>query len=381
MNPVLKPSPVPIVPPPVFPVTWQNPQEAEYHWTRDREHIPQPITPMFSSVAALTASAGRAPTVELYAESILGRLDLQINTCNYTRLVPFTGSRQELEARGRENRKRLNAVIFNLRETWEQEWLPALQDCWQFWAAFDLRHASLVELTEHLERTLEYATRLYEIHYRMGPPMRYALDEFTRYYTELFPGTTSLEAHRLLQGFDNQTLRIGRALYDLSQQAADIPTVAEALLNLPADKILSALQHQAESKPFIQALNCFLEAYGQRSDLWDWGYPSWLEAPRPVLNTLRNYLLQARGGQLRNPRLVQAEAAAAREQAVAQARRALLGYPHPLVDHFENLLEAAQRALVLTEEPTYYIDFNGFGWVRQVILEVESGSLPEGSPV
>ena len=116
-----------IVPPADFPVRWADPADAAYHWTRDREHNPQPITPMFSSFAALTAGAGRARTVEVYGEAILGRRDLQFNGYNYSRVVPFTGTPAEMEARIRFNREQVGAAAFRLSRLWEREWLPDLQ--------------------------------------------------------------------------------------------------------------------------------------------------------------------------------------------------------------------------------------------------------------
>ena len=42
-----------ILPPAHFPVAWANPEDETKHWTRDREHMPDPITPMFSSAASM----------------------------------------------------------------------------------------------------------------------------------------------------------------------------------------------------------------------------------------------------------------------------------------------------------------------------------------
>jgi hypothetical protein len=85
-----------ILPPAHFPVVWAHSANEAHHWTRDREHNPQPITPMFATFAACTAGPGRARTVEVYKEAILGRRDLQVNTYNYTRLEAFIGSLEEL---------------------------------------------------------------------------------------------------------------------------------------------------------------------------------------------------------------------------------------------------------------------------------------------
>ncbi|HNT23672.1 MAG TPA: PEP-utilizing enzyme [Anaerolineales bacterium] len=355
-----------ILPPADFPVTWINSDDGIYHWTRDCEHNPAPITPMFSSFAAHTAGEGRRRTVELYKESILGRLDRQINTYNYTRLIAFTGSPKEIAEREKQNRQIVGAVSARLAEAWENEWKPELDALWSYWRAFDLKGASWDDLATHFEGTLTRATRIYEIHYLMGPPMWYAIDEFEKLFCDLFAGSTALDAHRLLQGFDNKTLEIGRALWRLSRDANDVEDVRKALLELPAGEVIPVLQQSVNGVYFLARFYSFLQAYGRRSDLWDWGYPSWEEDPTPLLNNLKNYLAQPE----RDLESELAEAAQQREAAISRARQELDYYPQPVRERFETLLKAAQIALVLTEDHTFYIDFNGFGWVRRVIREL-----------
>ncbi|MEJ5309661.1 MAG: PEP-utilizing enzyme [Anaerolineae bacterium] len=363
MNTTLKTNGTPIVPPPDFPVVWANPDDAQYHWTRDREHMPNPITPMFNSVAALTAPEGLRRIAHVYDEAIVERRYWTINTYSYAHLVPFTGTPEELEARARRNREKVWAVVRQLRRVWEDEWRPALEADWAFWAAFDLEAADLDALAVHLEESLPRVAHLYEIHYLMGPPMWFAIDEFETFYCDLFPGATPLDAHRLLQGFDNKTLEIGRALWRLRDLAQAVPAVSRILIERPAAEVWAALEASAEGQAFLNELRGFLKAYGGRSDLWDWGYPSWEDDPTPVINNLKNYLAQPD----RDLRAELTLAAAEREAAIAQARCNLAGYPQPILDRFEQLLDAAQTALVLTENHTYYIDFNGFGWMHRLI--------------
>ena len=363
MNTNLTTTSTPIVPPPDFPVVWANPDDAHYHWTRDREHMPDPLTPMFNSVAALAATDALHRTANVYDEAVVKRCYTTINTYSYAHLVPFTGAPEEVAARARRYREKVWAVVSRLRQIWEDEWRPALDDDWAFWAAFDLEAADLDALAVHLEESLPRVAHLYEIHYLMGPPMWFAIDAFETFYCDLFPGATPLDAHRLLQGFDNKTLEIGRALWRLRDLAQATPAVSRILIERPAAEVWSALAASAEGQDFLDEMRAFLRAYGGRSDLWDWGYPSWEDDPTPVINNLKNYLAQPD----RDLRAELTLAAAEREAAIAQARYDLAGYPQPVLDRFEQLLDAAQTALVLTENHTYYIDFNGFGWLHRLI--------------
>lgn len=354
-----------ITPPPDFPVTWEQPEQAELHWTRDREHLPDPITPMFNSCAAAMAIASRNRSAARLDEALVARYDRPINHYLYTSVVAFRGTPGEMEARARRNREKSTAIALRLREIWEREWLPGLESHWAFWASFDLAGADLPALARHLEDSLAHGARLYEIHYYMTPPLWFAIHEFETLYCDLFPAATALDAHRLLQGFDNKTLEIGRALWRLSRLARTCPAVRAVIERHTAAEALTALEQSEDGRGFLDELRAFLRAYGGRSNLWDWGYPSWEDDPTPVFGNLKHYVTQPD----RDLAAERAAAAAEREAAVAGARAALSGYPQPVIDRFETWLQAAQLALVLTENHTYYIDFNGFGWIRRVISE------------
>ncbi|MBN1888623.1 MAG: hypothetical protein JW850_11555 [Thermoflexales bacterium] len=352
-----------ISPPPDFPVSWKNSQDVHYHWTRDREHQPDPTTPMYSTVTGLIAKRGHARTLPVYDEAVLERFDQPFNTYHYTRLIPFSGTPEEMEARIQSWREKVSAVAFRLGQAWENEWRPEIEAHWAFWAAFDLEGASTEALVAHLEESLARGARLYELHDLLSAPMWFTLDEFETLYCDLFPGATPLQAHRLLQGFDNKTLEIGRAMWRLRDLAKVSPTVCQVLTELPAGQVQAALEGFEQGRLFLAELQAFLDRYGRRSNLWDWGYPSWQDDPTPVINNIKNYLTQPERDLLAEL----AQAAAEREEAVANARRELEGYPRPVVERFEKLLKAAQVALVLTENHTYYMDFNGFGWIHRVI--------------
>jgi pyruvate,water dikinase len=223
----------------------------------------------------------------------------------------------------------------------------------------------LPALRAHLADSIEHAIRLTELHTLFGPPMWFALHEFENLYCDLFPGSTPLDAHRLLQGFDNKTLEIGRALWQLSRSARGNPSVRAVLRTQLAPVVPLVLEQFGAGRAFWQEVQAFLNVYGHRSDLWDWGYPSWFDDPTPVINNLKNYLEQPD----RDFEAERQAAAIEREHCIAAARRELSGYPRPVRDRFEQWLRAAQEALVLTENHTYYLDFNGYGHLHRIIRE------------
>ncbi len=355
-----------IEPPLDFPVVWTQTEDAARYWTRDREHLPDPITPLYFSVNSELVNNARRRVVPLYDEAVLEIWGRRINTYLYTHLHTATGTPEEMSARVQRHRAKVGAMSLRLGELWATEWLPELRGHFAFWDAFDLAGADFLSLCAHLEETLRRYERLWELHYLFAPPMWFAIHEFENFYLDLFPGSTLLDAHRLLQGFDNKTLEMGRALWQLSRSARGLPAVAQIIRERSAAEVVSALLKFEAGQVFWHDVQRFLSEHGCRSDLWDWGYPSWEDDPTPVINKLKNYLAQP-------DRDLQAElraAAIAREAAITAARAALRDYPRAVRDRFERLLTAAQDGLVLTENHTYYLDFNGFGRVHRVLREV-----------
>ncbi len=307
-----------------FTVAWREFEEPHCHKVCDLELVPRPVTPLFHTLSLVVTGS-----------------------------VATSGEGARAER-------------LRLAELWETRWRPEIEDHWGFWAAFDLERAAPESLDAHFEESVARYLRLYEIHRQMGPLMWGAIDTFENFYCDLFSVTTPLEAHRLLQGFDSRTREMERALWRLRNLAQASLPVYYALVSTPAERVVRVLELFYQGQAFLDELHNFLAVYGRRNDFRDWGYPSWEEEPAPVIRRLQEALAQPD----RDPRAELTVAAARREVAVAEARRRLTTYPAPIVECFEQLLQAAQAAVVLAEERAYYVDYNGFGWMRRVILEI-----------
>jgi pyruvate,water dikinase len=193
-----------------------------------------------------------------------------------------------------------------------------------------------------------------------------AMSIFEELYRDLFGADDPFGAHRLLRGLPNKTVEVGRALWQLSRQALSIPEVRRVLQEEPAAEVIPHLERTAAGRAFLGDLRTYLEAYGQRGDKWGMAHPFWLEDPLPVIKNLKDYA----GQPDRDLLAEQAELAAERETATAQARERLQGYPEAVRGQFEFLLQAAQEGAVLSEDHGFYIDFCAVYQWRRVILEV-----------
>jgi len=331
-------------------------------WSQDRQHIPEPITPMSSWWSGHFAKgfSGGLARVSLPLQAQTTR----INTYFYMAIGPNVPPEMmpEMEAKAEPI---LMAAIAAFRQRWDSEWLPELKETWERWNTFDLRAASDEELVARIEKAVEVYQRVWTIHFEMIIPAMVGGSSFQDLYTELFPGKGPLEAYRLCQGIDNMSLEVGRNLWALSRKVKANPELARLVEQITARELVAALENNAAGRAFIDDLDGFLSVYGKRSDtVQELGDPSWIEDPTPALDNIRAYLLQED-----DPNDLLREAAAERERLVADARAALGEAPGEVRGQFEALLAAAQSFSRLQEDHNFWIDQRSLHEIRQFCRE------------
>ncbi|MEA2248618.1 MAG: rifampicin phosphotransferase [Solirubrobacteraceae bacterium] len=159
--------------------------------------------------------------------------------------------------------------------------------------------------------------------------------------------------------------------------------VADAFAREAAADIPARLEQSPAGRVFLAELTRHLARYGHRTADWGLSTPSFIEDPSPVLKVLKDYVTQPDGA---DPGRELERLAREREAAVAEARERLRGYPAPVVARFEEMLEAAQVGLVLTEDHGFYIDAYAVSLVRDVIAAIgrrlaDAGVLDEREDV
>ena len=256
------------------------------------------------------------------------------------------------------------ATVHRLQERWDEEWLPEIMTQIRDWDAFDLAAASDAELQAHLPKMWAGAHRLADLHFQIVTPVYIALSLLDDLYNDLFSEGV-FESQKLFQGFDNKTMEVGRALWDLSRKAKASDGVRKIFeQNAPGD-VMNALLESDEAQAFTTELVAFLNSHGKRVSDWGIRVESWVEDPSPVMVNLKDYIQQER-----DPDAEQEERAAEREDAIATVRERLQGYPSNVRDEFELLLKAAATAVVLTEGHGYWIYFQSTYRVRRVLVEI-----------
>jgi phosphohistidine swiveling domain-containing protein len=375
----------PIPMPPDFQVRWDDPRDSKLTWMT----IPQyktPISPLIHAVVGAFMVGGNAG-MEQAGLPFEVRIE-RINTYAYMGMVPKEAPPEmAMKAMGllsraapgvfkmmmskvgagmsKQQEAALNPIVERFESYWLEELLPEMKQHIAYFESCDLRGMSLKQLRAHLAETLKRVERMAALH-GVIMPMLYAMSQFEELYCELFDGTTTLDALRLTQGFDNKTMEGDRALWSLSRAARSIPEVREILSKRAAGEVISALEKSAASQQFLADVHKWLAYYGQRlNSAFALGEPSWIEDPTSAILNLQAYVAMP---DLR-PEMEPAALAAEREKAVAEARAKLAGYPQPIVARFETLLKAAQVAAIVHEDHNFWIDQRCFYHVRRVMME------------
>jgi pyruvate,water dikinase len=328
-------------------------------------HFPSPLPALEGELWGRVMQYGFCRAQEAYQTPIRARAK-QINTYHYDAMVPAVPL-EEMEAQGQKAGEQIGAAIARLGELWEGEWLPEIKGHLAWWDAYELSGATPAALQTHLDQTVERMDRLWELHFRIVLPAYAAMSMFDDLYRDLFGGEGALASYELLQGFDNKTLERNRGLWDLSRKARQAPQVREVLEKRASAEVMGALEQSAEGRTFLAELRACMEELGQCGTNWGLTTPTWNEDPAPALKNIKDYLSQPDG---EDPRVQLAALATQREEALAQARAKLQGYPQQVAGQFEFLLKAAQLGVVLSEDHGFWIDFNSMARVRGVLLEV-----------
>lgn len=356
--------PSPLTAPPNFPVTWPRPEDERLFWMHDRLHVPKPITQLDGWSLYQIYEHGISAAAQAYEVPLRCRAR-RINTYFYFALIPVDVPPEEVGARSKRVQETLSTAMARMGETWRTAYLPEIQAHLAYWTEFDLAGATMPALLTHLDETVVRHRRLYELHMLIWIPFMTAMSLFDELYGDLFEQDSALDAYRLLQGRGSKTLERDRALWRLGRTARAATPVRQVLEERAAADVPATLAASAPGRAFLAELQAYLSEYGAGVDKWELSYPSPLEDPTPVIKMLKDYITQP-------DRDLEAEQVALdteRERLVAEARARLAAYPQQVVDQFEFLLEAAQEAVVLSEDHSFWIDFRGLYEVRRVFLE------------
>ena len=240
---------------PNFPVAWENPEYEGLFWRLNRMHTPEPLTQM-DDVFWGYVWQGVSTVARTYDIPVRVRTH-HINTYLYFTIVPVPPA-DGMEAQSKRSEAKLRAVFARIGDLWKLDLFPEVKQYLDDWQSFDLTGASMPGLLAHFEETVARHIRLWEIHFLVVLPKHIVISMFDDLCRDLFGGENSFEAYGLLRGFDNKTLEVDRALWDLSRAALASPEARRILEETATAGVLAALEESPGGLAFLGELQAYL---------------------------------------------------------------------------------------------------------------------------
>lgn len=318
-----------------FPVVWDDPEDAKYHWVRDDAHSGAPQPRLLGDYVLEAPTFGMRRRAELDDAPIFARTQPFLGrTYNSLRRRSMQGDPAELE-RAMIAKARASARTF--RRTWDEEYVPRLRAHWE-WMAQATRDAATLPLDELAARWDALWPRVNDIwtmHMLTTSRAYTVMDELTETYEEL-TGRPRVEALKLTQARAPSLQKLGRDLH-----------------------ALTAVYASGDRAAFERARGAFLAEHGNLGssgeDIRDLPW-----ADDHAL--LERELARRAAGPQEDPEVRAARLIAEGDEVERRARELLRDRPEDLA-RFEDVLAAARSTGPLTEEHNYVID-------RQVMSNV-----------
>lgn len=345
-----------------FPIVWDDPKDAELTWFFDIEHTPDVVTPL---------------GFDLYFGPFLdgfgwARVCLQ----NYYVYDWFQEDSYD-EAAAKMDTVKLTAAG---RYFWDKI-VPEVEGYTQRYLKTDFDTFSDGDLTAEIEQLPALRLRMGHLHTLSLFPHGAGMRHLIQTYKELVEDD-ELTAVRLMQGYGNKSMEAGRALWQLSRQAASVPAVRDrvrAVDRTNASECMAALRHEPTARAFVQAFESFLDDYGWRTDLFELAQPSWAEDPQIPLCQMRGFLEMPHY----DPDAEQQALAVQREDAIAETMARL---SPKAAERLRDVLDMARHVVSLQEDHNFYIDQRCAFSPRRLVLAaarrlVSNGALAEANDV
>ena len=314
-----------------FVVEFPSEEAAAKEWRWEREHSPDPLTPMAAALTDLAVAGAR----RVYAE-----LELPMPPAFDVSLLPHGFQFASSEFLAADDMPRMVAGIKRLLDehgsalgVWHERCLPETKAV----VAFLDDAGPEVTLAELAEREA-YGQQMTMIPaYICGNDLQLLADSIR----DLYGDRAQFVAYELTQGHDNTTLRADELLWDLGRRAADEPAVLDALTAANPASAMRSLRTAGVAAAFFAQLDTFLTEFGGRAEGWDIARATWREEGEG----LWNQLAQLAQPNAPDPRAAVEKAGRRREKLVTE-----------ISEHFADDAEKLGRFKRRLDRITHYVD-------------------------
>lgn len=328
--------------------TLRIPDDEDIFWFRDDLHQPYPISPL----GMTTIQKHHAWGYHVAAEE--------------TKLPPSKGGHvkilkgrvflgfEELKD-GAEIGKRaleFGKLLDDLRDHWDEYYQRRIEEVKQGLSFMGSVNDGMSDgdLAHALRRSEEINKRNWEIHFTLMYPADGLYFEFEAFCKE--NGLEEKDATVMLKGLDTMATRTDQGLWELTKLAEEMG-ISELFLKNDSHGLLEKLEKNPKATTWLVAFGKFLEVYGHRITAahLDVIFPTWLEDPTPVVETIKTYIPRVRQGwNIKDERgKMIKESQGAADQFMSKLSR-------EKQERFKKLLEVGRKIYQFQEDHGFYID-------------------------
>lgn len=357
-------------PPPLREVRWEPPIPGSA-WIRRQvvEHLPGPVSPLFADL--YLGEALEAGIRDMQAAMGVPRLVAErlIESPRFTTVNGFAYSRADLQLRWWTPPVLGWALAVGLGRLlrdagiryWRDDGLPTYRAELERWQRLDLASADDATLLRGV-RALAFADARYWWACTLAVGTAKTTEDLLARFLTTIARRPDLSAGAFLRGFPSRTLAAQDALEAIAARVREGDALRRRVLSTPPQRLLATLARDPSGAAIAAALADYLRCHGHAIYDLDFAEPTQVDAPLPVLVSLRD-MVQRTGDDV--PGRLQALArerdalTESTARALGPARRGL----------FRRLVALAQRAAPHREEALYHV---GAAWplLRRLALEL-----------
>jgi phosphohistidine swiveling domain-containing protein len=241
--------------------------------------------------------------------------------------------------------------------------------------ALNLDAATNIELLQNFEDTIATCRRMWEIHMYMmyGTYTPYVLfEQLCKHLLNI--DDTHPDFHRLMSGFDNESFRIDRGLWEYAQRLKAMG-LDSVVAGVPTKEWETRLMTSDKGREFLEDFKGFLDtkAGWRMARMAEINIPTWTEEPSQAFDKMAIYLRQGKEFDLdaKRQRLEQERIAAEKEilERISPEQR---GW-------FSVLLKIAQNSSRFSEEHDHYLDLYCHAVIRKTCIDLAKRFVKGGT--
>lgn len=262
----------------------------------------------------------------------------------------------------RKDRTTTSQEAARLAEEWQQKVVPKILEDVRRIEDVKLERLSNDMLADLLEDSVKINQQHFTLRVKIGALIELSLSRLESVVKQFYP---ELDYTALLSGFGTRDWEAGVMLWQLSQEARNIPRVVDALRIGDTSEAIKRIGQDEEGRRWLRLYERFLEEFGHLSPArWDVMAKTYAEDAGIIFSIVRGYVEEGGVSPLESREKLVKE----RERLVQET---LNRVPAELLGELREALAIAQRNYPIKEDRNFYY-LRSLAAVRRVVLHAGS---------